>query len=194
MRRLRYVCALTTLVLGAWGAASALAAPAPAPGPFQDVVTGQGNTVPEFSFSFDVRSGPSGGNPTGSFTSTVLGQTFAGTTIECLLVSGNTATFVFDTTPPGARFKVTVTDDNVGGDLFGIIVLDPGTPVDCSPVPETFIGFITVGDIVVHDAPVPPTSRAECTNGGWKTFGAFKNQGDCVSFVATKGKNPPAGH
>ena len=27
-------------------------------------------------------------------------------------------------------------------------------------------------------------------NGGWQAFG-FKNQGDCVSFVATHGKNEP---
>ena len=33
----------------------------------------------------------------------------------------------------------------------------------------------------------------QCKNGGWKTFGVFKNQGDCVSFVASKGKNPPSG-
>lgn len=32
-----------------------------------------------------------------------------------------------------------------------------------------------------------------CKNGGWKTYGIFKNQGDCVSYVATGGKNPPAG-
>ena len=38
-----------------------------------------------------------------------------------------------------------------------------------------------------------PTSTDQCKNGGWKTFGVFKNQGDCVSFVATKGKNPPSG-
>ena len=37
-----------------------------------------------------------------------------------------------------------------------------------------------------------PTSIDECKNGGWKTFGVLKNQGDCVSFVATKGKNPPS--
>ena len=37
-----------------------------------------------------------------------------------------------------------------------------------------------------------PTSIDECKNGGWKTFGVFKNQGDCLSFVATKGKNPPS--
>ncbi len=38
-----------------------------------------------------------------------------------------------------------------------------------------------------------PTTKDQCKNGGWRTYGIFKNQGDCVSFVATKGKNPPAG-
>ena len=37
-----------------------------------------------------------------------------------------------------------------------------------------------------------PTSKNQCKNGGWQDFGVFKNQGDCVSFVATGGKNPPA--
>jgi hypothetical protein len=37
-----------------------------------------------------------------------------------------------------------------------------------------------------------PTSKDQCKNGGWNTFGMFKNQGDCVSFVATKGKNRPS--
>ena len=36
------------------------------------------------------------------------------------------------------------------------------------------------------------TSKAQCADGGWQSFG-FKNQGDCVSFVATGGKNPPSG-
>jgi glucuronoarabinoxylan endo-1,4-beta-xylanase len=40
-----------------------------------------------------------------------------------------------------------------------------------------------------------PTSKDQCKNGGWKNFTnpAFKNQGDCVSFVATGGKNLPSG-
>ena len=38
-----------------------------------------------------------------------------------------------------------------------------------------------------------PNYKEECKSGGWQTFGVFKNQGDCVSFVATGGKNPPAG-
>ena len=36
-----------------------------------------------------------------------------------------------------------------------------------------------------------PTSADQCKKGGWSTYGIFRNQGDCVSFVATKGKNPP---
>lgn len=38
-----------------------------------------------------------------------------------------------------------------------------------------------------------PTTKDQCKKGGWEDFGIFKNQGDCVSFVATKGKNQPAG-
>ena len=36
--------------------------------------------------------------------------------------------------------------------------------------------------------------QQQCKHGGWKSFGTlFKSQGDCVSFLATHGKNPPAG-
>ena len=52
-----------------------------------------------------------------------------------------------------------------------------------------------------YDGPAPssslPTSKHDCKNGGWKLFfdgdTRFKNQGDCVSYVATGGANPPAG-
>ena len=44
---------------------------------------------------------------------------------------------------------------------------------------------------------VPATSD-QCKKGGWQYLvdnngTPFKNQGDCVSFVATGGKNPPSG-
>jgi hypothetical protein len=43
-------------------------------------------------------------------------------------------------------------------------------------------------------APPPPTGTDQCKHGGWESFGTrFKNQGDCVSFFATRGKNPPSG-
>lgn len=39
-----------------------------------------------------------------------------------------------------------------------------------------------------------PTTKDQCKKDGWKRFydgtRRFKNQGDCVSFVATGGKNP----
>jgi len=43
-------------------------------------------------------------------------------------------------------------------------------------------------------SPPAPTSKAECKNGGWQTYAdaggnPFKNQGDCVSYVVTGGKN-----
>jgi len=38
-----------------------------------------------------------------------------------------------------------------------------------------------------------PTSTDQCTNGNWRQFSMFKNQGDCVSYVASSGKNPPTG-
>jgi hypothetical protein len=36
----------------------------------------------------------------------------------------------------------------------------------------------------------PPTSKDVCKHGGWKTFNnpSFKNQGQCVSFVASHGR------
>jgi hypothetical protein len=37
-----------------------------------------------------------------------------------------------------------------------------------------------------------PETANECKHGGWRTFERFKNQGDCVSFVASKGRNQPA--
>ena len=38
-----------------------------------------------------------------------------------------------------------------------------------------------------------PTSADQCKKDGWRPTACFKNQGDCVSFVATKGKNKPKG-
>jgi len=39
-----------------------------------------------------------------------------------------------------------------------------------------------------------PTTKDMCMKNGWQNYGsAFKNQGDCVSFIASKGKNRPTG-
>ena len=33
----------------------------------------------------------------------------------------------------------------------------------------------------------------DCKQGGWMTYKVFKNQGDCVSYVVTGGRNLPSG-
>jgi hypothetical protein len=39
---------------------------------------------------------------------------------------------------------------------------------------------------------VEALAKRDCKKGGWTSFGnGFKNQGDCVSFVATGGRNTP---
>ena len=42
----------------------------------------------------------------------------------------------------------------------------------------------------------PPSTKDACKKDGWKTFNnpSFKNQGDCVSYVATGGRNPGSGN
>ncbi len=40
-------------------------------------------------------------------------------------------------------------------------------------------------------AQIFPMTKDECKNDGFERFGIFKNQGDCVSYVATGGTNTP---
>jgi DNA-binding beta-propeller fold protein YncE len=42
--------------------------------------------------------------------------------------------------------------------------------------------------IAVTPLPRVPTSKAQCTNGGWRNFPQFKNQGQCVAFVVTQAR------
>lgn len=53
-------------------------------------------------------------------------------------------------------------------------------------------GFLVDGISLASSTPVgPPTDKDQCKKGGWQTFDnpPFKNQGDCVSYVATGGKH-----
>ena len=69
---------------------------------------------------------------------------------------------------------------------FGV----PQPAVGTTVTPTPFPGYLI--NISATLIPALPTSKDDCKNGGWQVYGVFKNQGDCVSFVATGGKNPPA--
>jgi hypothetical protein len=46
-------------------------------------------------------------------------------------------------------------------------------------------------DVAVNAPVRVSTTKEQCKHGGWREFPQFKNQGDCVAFVATQGENPP---
>jgi hypothetical protein len=173
-----------------------LASAASAQVPTQDSVIGSGVVRTEgsdatFSFEIDARSGPSGENPTGNviFRSTADGSTFFSGSVTCLAVNANFGILSVNTSQFGAiGMEVT---DQAAGDLIRAI---PTLTGSCAPIGAAVSFDVISGDVVVTDAKALPTSRDQCKNGGWKSFGVFKNQGDCVSFVATRGKNSPAGH
>jgi hypothetical protein len=149
-------------------------------------------TTSFFSFStLTATSGSSGENPVGQVAFTALGSFFLSGPVTCLAVDGNTATLNFQDQTGGFGITTVQVTDNQPDFLDAIPT--GRAPTDCSPLPTTgFGGPVSGGDITVVDAPPLPTTKEQCKNGGWKTYGVFKNQGDCVSFVATGGKNQPA--
>ena len=50
----------------------------------------------------------------------------------------------------------------------------------------------TYSDVTTYDFEAIPLTKDDCKKDLWKEYGIFKNQGDCVSFVATGGRNLPS--
>jgi hypothetical protein len=55
----------------------------------------------------------------------------------------------------------------------------------------TRAGVIPFGVRTISFTVALPTTKADCMTNGWQAYGVFNNQGDCVSYVATGGKNQP---
>ena len=47
----------------------------------------------------------------------------------------------------------------------------------------TFTVNETFDSVLTQTTLLPPTSKAQCKNGGWKNYPQFKNQGQCVDSV-----------
>ena len=194
-----------------------LAAPgtATAQVPAGDSVTGELSAGSEQALRFariDAHSGPSGESPTGTASWHVgggLGPSWR-VTVTCLSVSGNTAVIGFQGSVSFLGFLSPSTglirvmdgggpDSGLDSFEFAETGLPVPSPTTCSSYPGTFPvsgdpGVNLTGNFIVIDSqPELPRSMDECKNGNWQSFGVFKNQGDCVSFVATGGKNRPAG-
>jgi hypothetical protein len=200
-----------------WTALAAVWAPtAGAQAPVGDSVIGDLFDARSTAFEarIDAHSGPAGENPTGTASFHVgggLGPVWE-VEVTCLSVTGNTAVIGFSGTlftfitlgeqrPVAGLIRVV----DGGGpasslDSFQWVDQEQG-PINGDPIPgptacSTYPigqgsgpGVNQLGDIVVTDVLPFPTTKDQCQNGGWRTYGVFKNQGDCVSFVATGGKN-----
>ena len=152
----------------------------------QDSVTGTGILVvfagtqlqQTFEVAIDARSGPTGEQPSGTFT-------FRGSSlpVTCLSVSGHQA-YV------GAAFAPNLLLGVADASALGVpdfLAISPVTAVltRCPPadsVEGVFSGPIRSGDFTVVDAPPAPTSKSQCKNEAWKPYG-FQNQGQCIAFV-----------
>jgi hypothetical protein len=156
-------------------------------------------TVGEQTFAFDAHSGPSGEDPRGMVTYQPFTRPFT-LPVTCVTVSGSRATVgVFEFGRPGIEFGAfffVEDNDGQGQDhlRFDSLVSPPPTSCPLEPLPGgPSLQPIITGDITVTDSEPFPTSKDHCKNGGWRNRGTtFENQGDCISFVATSGKNPPA--
>ena len=188
------------MLLAAAAVALTFAAPTAAQVPAGDSVIGSGTarfTSPDLAgltvpFSIDVRSGPSGEDPVGSLQ---LFVPFDDPTCLAIRSGGgqvaDEAVINFRNPLTGVRVLVRIAGGTSGPRLFSLT--QAGSASDCSFAPPGTIADVIEGDLSIVDAPALPTSRNQCANGAWRIYGVFKNQGDCVSFVATGGRNPPAG-
>ena len=163
----------------------------------------------------NARSGPSGEVPAGTMTNDerVVGAGIHDETqVTCLSVSDHVA--VIGVT--GTR-SITLTVGTISVSVAGLIRVSDGGgpdsgldtyelaleqgplvppppppplpgPTDCSAFPGGELFHNERGDLVVTDAPPAPTSKDQCKNGGWRTYGVFNNQGACVRFVRRRAR------
>ena len=151
----------------------------PYPGTFTE--TGSGKVVPPagagghmtLSASFTIHSG----------SVVITGSKSGGDGIGCQSVFGETGGRVF-----GLSYQATIKtatgtySDQGSSDASPISTGPSGTTLR-----ETFSSSLSQPLLI-------PTSKDQCKDhGGWMNYPQFKNEGDCVSFVDTGGKNPPSG-
>jgi hypothetical protein len=202
-------------LLAAVAAVLVLATPAFAQAPTGDSAIGTVFDSSGNAGRVDAHSGHSGENPTGTALFGTPDSPLAprwDLDVTCLSVTGHTAIVGFTGTLfdpligfgeafPTAGLILAV---DGGGPDSGLDSLEfssvegpgggppiPG-PTTCSSYPGAFPGprgplHNDQGDLVVVDAAALPTSKDQCKDGGWRQWDRFRNQGECVSFVARGG-------
>jgi hypothetical protein len=146
-----------------------------ASGPFPGTFTESGSftvavngTVTDFSSRFTITS--ASGKVTGF--KMLVGNS---STAECALLSNGVGLVSSEI---NAVYAATI--NKAQADL-GTATVSVGGSTGLPPVVRESFSSTSVGG----PPPTTPTSKEQCKRGGWKNFGGlFKNQGQCVSFVA----------
>jgi hypothetical protein len=183
---------LSMSLFGAVVTVVALAVPAQAaataPVPPQDSVVGGGARGIFRDISIDAHSDALGGNPSGTVSFIVvvgpIGPVPIGGPATCLAVNGNRAVIGFDDTTTGVGPVTVVVTDNGSTESPPDEFEASPQATDCLTDPGFGAAPLTVGDIVVRDAP----SKDQCQNSGWRNYTdatgqPFKNQGECIAFA-----------
>jgi hypothetical protein len=126
-------------------------------------------------------------------------RSLGGTELDVLLPPGTTAFYFYARAIRAAVFEVTATaldgttlapiavDVSDGARFFGFSVTG-GSTLASITVDAPGVDY-AVGEFGIASG---PTTADQCKLGAWRNFAIFRTQGDCVSFVATNGRNEPA--
>jgi choice-of-anchor C domain-containing protein len=152
--------------------------------------------APDGDMSIDL-SGADAGTLSQTF-DTTIGNTY---TVSFLL-SGNPAgppaVKTLDVSATGAT-PTSYTHDTTGTDLttmdwtletYSFLATSASTTLSFVSTTDTVFGPAIDAVVITESVPV----KDDCKDGGWQSMidnagNSFKNQGDCVSYFATKGKN-----
>lgn len=172
------------------GAAGASSGAAPASAADSVVAAGRGRYY-YTDIGIILLSGAPGQGPTGSASFNVFGIPILGP-VTCLSVTGpdlgggrpgspTTAVMNVLSTTFGVVTVRLVDNGGNGADTISAYPAGRGEG-DCSPFTGGVDDVLIAGRATVFDAPLIPTSKDQCKNGGYAQFG-FRNQGQCVAFV-----------
>jgi hypothetical protein len=149
----------------------------------QAAITGfTGATFTSASFTLANATQCQGGSPRFDVYTSVQSPFFLGcNNVAPVMNSDGTATYNFDATTIAALGQVAFPTGTISS---ADVLIDQQGTADLTNI--TFNGVTQVPAVATVG---PPTSKNACRHGGWKTFTnpTFKNQGRCVSYVASHG-------
>jgi hypothetical protein len=147
-----------------------------------DITGFTGATFTSASFTLAGASQCNGGSPRFDVYTTTQSPFFLGcNNVTPVINADGSATYTFDAATIAAGGQVPFPTGTINS--VDVLVDVQGT-ADLSNI--TFNGVTQVPAVTQVG---PPTSKNACKHGGWKTFNnpTFKNQGQCVSYVAAHG-------